>query len=434
MSDSTTRPWPRALAAALAVTIMFSACSDDEAVNSPATDDLVETAQSAGSFNTLLTALDAANLTSALQGAGPFTVFAPTDDAFDALPAGVLDGLLADTDALAEVLLYHVVQGELTAADLDGYSSVTTLQGQEIAVTSGSVVLNGVTVSQADIMAENGIIHVIGEVLLPPSLDIPATAAANSDFSTLAAAVSAAGLSQALAAEGPFTIFAPTDAAFEALPAGTLEALLADPDALSEILLYHAVAGKIFSRDLDGVVSTETLAGFPVLFVLSEGARVNDANIVATNVLATNGVIHVIDKVLLPPTKDIVETAVDAGFSTLATALGAANLVGTLQGDGPFTVFAPTDDAFAALPEGALDGLLANIPELTEVLLYHVVGGQVFAGDLMGVTTSPTLLEGKSVFFDLTSGVKVNDANVITKDIIATNGVIHVIDSVLLPN
>jgi uncharacterized surface protein with fasciclin (FAS1) repeats len=434
MSNPTTHRWPRALAAALAVTITFSACSDDEAVNSPATDDLVETAQSAGSFNTLLTALDAANLTSALKGAGPFTVFAPTDDAFDALPAGVLDGLLADTDALAEVLLYHVVQGELTAADLDGYSSVTTLQGQEIAVTSGSLVLNGVTVSQADIMAENGIIHVIGEVLLPPSLDIPATAAANSDFSTLAAAVGAAGLSQALAAEGPFTIFAPTDAAFEALPAGTLEALLADPDALSEILLYHAVAGKIFSRDLDGVVATETLAGFPVLFDLSEGARVNDANIVATNVLATNGVIHVIDKVLLPPTKDIVETAVDAGFSTLATALGAANLVGTLQGEGPFTVFAPTDDAFAALPEGALDGLLANIPELTEVLLYHVVGGQVFAGDLMGVTTSPTLLEGKSVFFDLTSGVKVNDANVITKDIIATNGVIHVIDSVLLPN
>ncbi|UCG85690.1 MAG: fasciclin domain-containing protein [Gemmatimonadota bacterium] len=433
MSDQTISRWPRALATALALTIAFSACDDDETVNALPDEDIVSVAQSAGSFSTLLTALDAAGLTSTLSGGGPFTVFAPTDEAFDALPSGVLDGLLADTDALTEVLLYHVVQGELTASDLDGVSSVTTLQGQQIAVTAGSVILNGVTVSQADIMADNGVIHVIGEVLLPPSLDVPSTAAGNSDFSILATALSATGLDNVLAGEGPFTIFAPTDAAFDALPAARLDALLADPGALTEVLLYHAVAGRVYSGDLEGVVSTETLVGFPLLFDLSDGAKVNDANILATNVLATNGVIHVIDKVLLPPTKDIVQTAVDAGFSTLATALGAADLVATLQGEGPFTVFAPTDDAFATLPDGALEALLEDIDALTSVLLYHVVDGQVFSGNLSGVSSAETL-SGESISIDLSDGVKINDATVIIKDIIATNGVIHVIDSVLLPN
>ncbi|UCD24701.1 MAG: fasciclin domain-containing protein, partial [Gemmatimonadota bacterium] len=308
MSKSSTN-LARTIIAGLALTFAVSACGDDDPLQVQS-NDLVSTAASAGSFGTLLTAVDAAGLTSTLATGGPFTVFAPTDAAFDALPAGTLDALLADTDALAEVLLYHVAQGEITAAQLDGASSVTTLQGQKIAVTSGSVVLNGVVVDEADIMADNGIIHVIGQVLLPPSFDLPTTAAETSGFSTLAAALEATGLDAALGGEGPFTVFAPTDAAFGALPDGTLDALLADPAALSEILLYHVVEGEVFSRDLDGVISTETLAGFPVLFDLSDGARINDANIVATNVLATNGVIHVIDKVLLPPTKDILETAI----------------------------------------------------------------------------------------------------------------------------
>lgn len=417
----------------LSVGFLATAC-DDDPVEIQEPGNIVATAKRAGSFSTLLAAAEAAGLTQTLANGGPFTVFAPTDEAFAALPAGTLDALLADTDALEEVLLYHVAQGELTSADLESASSVTTLQGQEIAVTTGSILLNEIMVDQANILADNGIIHVIGQVLLPPAMTIAETAADNASFATLAAALEATGLDEALGSAGPFTVFAPTDEAFAVLPPGQLEALLADPTALSEILLYHVVDGEVFSRDLDGVVSTETNAGFPILFDLSDGAKVNDANIVGTNLLATNGVIHVIDKVLLPPTKDIVQTAIDAGFSTLATALTAADMVATLQLGGPFTVFAPTDDAFAALPEGALGGLLANIPELTDVLLYHVVGGNVFAGDLESVTSAPTLLEGKSVFFDLTSGVRVNDASVIIKDIIATNGVIHVIDGVLLPN
>jgi len=410
----------------LALTI--TACGDDDDILEPEDNSIVGTALEAGNFSTLLDALDAAGLTNTLQG-GSYTVFAPTDAAFDALPAGTLDGLLADTDALTDVLTYHVVQGEYTEAQLEALSSIETLQGQPIVITQGSAVLNGVTVQQS-VEAENGIIHVIGEVLLPPEEDIVETAV-SAGFSTLATALTEASLIDALKAEGPFTVFAPTDAAFEALPEGTLTALLADPDALAEVLTYHVVSGRVYARDLDGVVSSPTLAGYPVLFDLSDGAKINGVDISSTDILTTNGVIHVIDEVLLPPAGDIVEIAVAGGFNTLAAALTEANLVEALQAEGPFTVFAPTDDAFAALPEGVLDGLLADTEALTDVLLYHVVSGQIFSGDLSDGTTAETL-QGQSITVGLSDGVMIDDASVTSADIIAKNGVIHVIDEVLL--
>jgi uncharacterized surface protein with fasciclin (FAS1) repeats len=132
--------------------------------------------------------------------------------------------------------------------------------------------------------------------------------------------------------------------------------------------------------------------------------------------------------------KDIVDTAVSAGsFTTLATALQAADLVETLKGPGPFTVFAPTDAAFAKLPKGTLEALLADKQKLTAVLTYHVVPGRVMAADVAGLTTANTV-QGQSVRFTSHGGVMVNDAKVIQPDIVASNGVIHVIDTVILPN
>ncbi len=415
--------------AALGLALTVTACGDDEDVTGPEEDNsIVGTASSAGDFTTLLSALDAANLTSTLQG-GEYTVFAPTDAAFNALPAGVLDSLLANTDALESVLTYHVVSGEYSASELEQLSSIQTLQGQPIVITQGSVVLNGVTVSES-VSAENGIIHVIDDVLLPPELDIVETAAATATFSTLATAVEAAGLVETLQGDGPFTVFAPTDAAFAALPDGTLDDLLADPTALAEVLTYHVVSGRVYARDLDGVVSTETVAGYPVLFDLSDGAKINGKNISGTDILATNGVIHVIDEVLL---LDIVQQALsNDDFSTLVTAVETAGLVETLRGDGPFTVFAPTNAAFDALPEGALSALLADTDALTEVLLYHVVEGSVFAADLDGVVSAETLAE-YPVLFDLSDGAMINESNITVTDIFTRNGVIHVIDAVLLP-
>lgn len=130
---------------------------------------------------------------------------------------------------------------------------------------------------------------------------------------------------------------------------------------------------------------------------------------------------------------DIVDTAVSAGsFNTLVAAVKAANLVDTLKGSGPFTVFAPTDDAFAKLPAGTVDALLKDIPKLKKILTYHVVSGKVMAADVVKLK-SATTVEGSDVKIDASNGVKVNDSNVVTPDVVADNGVIHVIDTVLLP-
>ena len=260
-------------------------------------------------------------------------------------------------------------------------------------------------------------------------------AQADGRFDTLVAALEAADLAETLQGDGPFTVFAPTDDAFAALPDGTVEALLNDIPALTDILLYHVVAGQVPSSDVAGLSSAETLLGQPVVVSTADGVRINDAQVVLADVEASNGVIHVVDTVLLPPEGDIVETAVAAGaFETLVTAVQAAGLVDTLQSEGPFTVFAPTDEAFAALPAGTVEDLLANPDELAEVLTYHVVPGRVFSGDVVGISSAGTV-QGSEIDVSVDGGsVRLNGAaTVVQTDILTTNGVIHVIDSVILP-
>jgi transforming growth factor-beta-induced protein len=164
-----------------------------------------------------------------------------------------------------------------------------------------------------------------------------------------------------------------------------------------------------------------------VLFSLKPGAKINDATISMTNIVAANGVIHVIDKVIVPPADDLVGTAQAAGeFMQLTAALTSAGLVGTLQGAGPFTVFAPNDAAFAKLSAAPTGDALKN------VLLYHVVKGAVGSGDLTSRKV-PTLLDAKSLSVEVASDVKLDDATVITANLLTRNGIIHVIDSVLVP-
>lgn len=278
-------------------------------------------------------------------------------------------------------------------------------------------------------------------------------AVSDARFSTLAAAVQAAGLVDTLKGEGPFTVFAPTDDAFAALPAGTLDGLL-KPESkqqLTDILLYHVVPGKVMAADvakLDGQKVDTALEGKQISIRTDMGnVYLNDnVKVVATDIEAANGVIHVIDAVLLPPTeeasasmdkKDLVDTAVaDGRFKTLVAAVQAGGLVDTLKGEGPFTVFAPTDDAFAALPAGTLDTLLKpeNKQQLTDILTYHVVPGKVMASDVAGLDKATTVL-GKDINIKVEDGkVILNDkVQVILTDIETSNGVIHVIDGVLLP-
>lgn len=398
---------------------------------------IVDIAVADGRFSTLVTALQAAGLVDTLKGDGPFTVFAPTDEAFAKLPAGTVEALLADIPALTDILLYHVANGKALAADVVGLSTVDTLNGipVKVTVTDGKVFLNESQVVITDIAADNGVIHVIDSVLLPPK-DIVDIAVEDGRFTTLAAALQAAGLVETLKGEGPFTVFAPTDEAFAKLPEGTVEALLADIPALTDILLYHVAEGRQFAADVVKLDKIATAQGKSATISLMDGAaKIDGAQIVLTDILAANGVIHVIDSVILPP-KDIVETAVaDGRFTTLVAAVQAAGLVDTLKSEGPFTVFAPTDDAFAKLPEGTVAELLKpeNLESLQNILLYHVVPGSVKAEQVVTLENAETAL-GPKVSIKVEEGkVFVNDAEVIITDIQTYNGVIHVIDSVILP-
>ena len=412
------------------------------ATEEPQPQTIVDIAVADGRFTTLVAALQAADLVGTLSDAGPFTVFAPTDDAFAKLPEGTVETLLADIPALTEILLYHVVSGEVLAEDVVMLEKAETLLGEDvmIKVEDGNVYINDAMVVITDIMADNGVIHVIDTVLLPPEKlgTVVDVAVADGRFTTLVTAVQEAGLVEDLSGDGPFTVFAPTDDAFAKLPEGTIEALLADIPALTNILLYHVVSGEVLAEDVVKLSEAETLLGEKVMVKAEDGkVYINDAQVIITDVMADNGVIHVIDTVLLPPEKlgTVVDIAVaDGRFTTLVTALQEAELVEALSAEGPFTVFAPTDDAFGKLPEGTIEALLADIPALTDILLYHVVPGEVLAEQVVTLNSAKTLND-KFVEIQVIDGmVYVNDAQVIITDIMADNGVIHVIDTVLLPS
>jgi len=474
------------------------------------TQDIPTNAQNTGVHDSLVAALAHAGLVDDLQAQGPFTVFAPTDDAFAA--AGI-DLSTFDTDeenaTLADILTYHVYVGAVEAAQVTDGMTATMLNGDDatFTVTNESVMIGDATVTMADVMASNGIIHVIDKVLMPPAdlVDIPTVAQGTGIHDSLVAAVIQAELLSTLQGEGPFTVFAPTDDAFTA--AGIDLAALDNDEgkaALTDILLYHVVSGAVPSSAVtDGMVAAAVNSD-DLTFSVGNGVMVNDANVVLADVMASNGIIHVIDKVLIPPVPvteadgdicynsftntiaagasfdecmsyayyvdyemngqtftgcynlathtlttvsqeeceaymwtpamDIAMTAQSTTIhNSLVAALAQAELVATVQGDGPFTVFAPTDDAFA---EAGIDLAALDNEEgkalLTDILLYHVVSGAVPSSAVTDGLVAAAV-NGDDLTFSVGEGVMVNDANVVLADVPASNGVIHVIDKVLMP-
>lgn len=269
--------------------------------------DIVETALGAGSFKTLATALTKADLVETLKGKGPFTVFAPTDDAFAKLPKKTLQDLLKPENRaqLVSILTYHVVPDRVEASQVVKINKAKTVNGQQIQIktTGGKVMIDSANVIKTDIRCSNGIIHVIDSVIMPSMDDLVETAVKAGQFKTLAAALKAGGLVGALKGDGPFTVFAPTDEAFAKLPKGTLESLLRpeNKDKLVSILKYHVVSGRVFAEDALKAGKAKTLQKSEVWIRISDGKpKVNDATIAKVDIDASNGVIHVIDSVLMP--------------------------------------------------------------------------------------------------------------------------------------
>lgn len=291
--------------------------------------------------------------------------------------------------------------------------------------------------------------------------DIVDVAVDNGSFTTLVAAVQEADLVEALKAEGPYTVFAPTDEAFAALLEATemsAEDLLG-AENLADILLYHVVAGEFDAESVIELVGdadyvlVDTLAGIPVKVSVDMGhVYVNDSMVTLADVEASNGIIHVVDSVILPPSETIADIVVeaasmeeDAEFTVLLAAVLEADLAEALAGEGPFTVFAPTDNAFIAALDAleiSAEDLLAS-EDLAAILLYHVVGGEeaLYSNDVAAALEEAgeegimvETLNGAS--FTVTAdedGIYVDGAQIIMTDILASNGVIHVIDAVILP-
>lgn len=306
------------LASLLLTALLVTGCDkDDNPAPSAGPKNIAEIVAGDTTFSFLLAAAVKAGLDGALAGTNTLTVFAPTNNAFRALGYTTAASVSAeDATKLSSILLYHILDGTVTASAVPAgpNASVTTKGDGVVYATSNSsgVYINGIKVTTADITASNGVIHVIGSVLIPPSGNIVETAIASPDFSYLVAAVLKAGtgttdVPAALSGTGPLTVFAPTNQAFINAGFTTIDDINnADPDVLAGILTYHVIAARVFSSDLTNGLQPATLNGGTVTINLGTGATVKGAgnttasNITATNIVTTNGVIHVIDQVLLP--------------------------------------------------------------------------------------------------------------------------------------
>lgn len=460
---------------------------------------LVDVVVATDALSILKDAVLKADLADTLSSEGPFTVFAPTNDAFVALLEVLGDDYnsLDDFDTeveialLKNILLYHVLPAKVLAADLAPGTVDTALMDNSVEViASGDTFVIGdasnvdANITATDIMASNGVAHTIDKVLLPQSAidfvnglnikTIVDIAIATDDLGLLVGALQQAdaGLVEALSATGPFTVFAPTNAAFVAL----LDVLgddfnsLADFDTAEEkallvkVLTYHVVAGPpAFAANLSNGQMIKTLQGEKVGINIKdntvhiEDATDMNATVVMTDVEASNGVVHVIDKVLLPQEvldalapsiPNIVALAQSVpDLSLLVDALiqADAGLVGVLSGNGPFTVFAPTNADFADLLELLGDDYnsLADFDTeaekalLAKVLTFHVANGRIESGDLTNGQEIKTL-QGEALVAITAHEIRVFDktgegAEIIGPDNDASNGIVHIIDKVVLP-
>lgn len=449
----------RNLAFIAIVSLVTLSCDNDDnptPVMQPET--ITELAIATPELSILVDALVRVDLAATLNQAGSYTVFAPTNDAFTTFLNGATLDDVSDAD-LTQILLNHVVVGEFPSTSLST-SYVSTLATQAnsdlnlsmFIDTSAGVTLNGVSdVIIPDVDATNGIIHVVDAVIgLPTIVD---HALANREFSALVSALSAADgdLVSVLSGEGTFTVLAPDNDAFTTFLNG---ASLTDvpTDALANILLNHVLGSVVTSSDLVGLGAgyTNTLATGPsannlsLYFNSTEGVRFNGvSSVAAADVVTTNGIIHAVDAVIGIPTVVTFATA-DSTFSTLVAALTtltpATDFVTTLSDpDAIFTVFAPTDDAFAAITVPSDESVV------TSILLHHVIGDlNVTSGDLNpdGDTVAPSL-EGDNLTITLpgtannianmTDGSGASDIGIIKVDVQAGNGVIHVINKVAIP-
>lgn len=393
-------------------------------------------------FSSLTAAVVAAELLPVLTNPlTEYTVFAPSNDAFDALATALgtdIDGLLADPE-LADILTYHVLPFELMASMItngDIETPVNNTNTIKLTVTSeGDVFANHAQVETPDLAVDNGVVHAIDEVIL--SDETVVDVAIDNEFTTLTTAVITAELIPVLTDPlAEYTVFAPSNEAFDLAVAGLgidIDGLLSAPN-LGDILTYHVLpfeltASMISNGDIETPVNNVNTIKLTV--TAEDDVFANQAQVEIADIDVDNGVVHTVDAVLLS-NETVVDVAIDNGFTSLTSAVVAAELLPALTA--PFadlTVFAPTDAAFADLATDlglTLQDVL-ELPNLADILLYHVVGETLLADELQEGEIN--MLNGENALIDLSDGVAINNATVDGPNNFADNGIVHIIDAVL---
>ncbi len=407
------------------------------------TENIFEIVEKSTSHNTLETAINATGLSAALSDStANLTLFAPTDAAFEALPDGVLTTLLANPEGELKNILLHHVWGSTELKSSLRNETRTTLLNENVRVNvtvDQGIYIDQVQITVFDIMATNGVVHVVDAVILPPALTVVDIVNNSEDHETLEQAIAAAELTEVLSdSTKEFTLFAPTDEAFNALPDGMLAALLGDPTGeLADVLLHHTLAGETLYDNFVNESKTSLLdEKFRVNVTVDLGTYINNAKIIVRDVFARNGVVHVVDAVILPPAPTVVDIVNNSeDHETLEQAIAAAELTEVLSDSTKeFTLFAPTDEAFDALPDGMLAALLGDpTGELADVLLHHTLAGETLYDNFVNESKTSLLDEKFRVNVTVDLGTYINNAKIIVRDVFARNGVVHVVDAVILP-
>lgn len=423
---------------------------------SAATMNILELAQNTASLSNSYRSIVDAKLNFVLSGVGPYTLYAPTNDAWTALGPGVYQSLLlpSNNQILNQLIKYHISPGDQQSTQMILGQSLKTLEeGTSIIVSKISPFKVNIRAkaTTADTPTTNGLIHIMDTVLVPQGFAYPAPTrnmvelVGVADYlSTFLRAIGAAGLTSTWTSDGPYTVFAPSNTAFTNLGLGIASSLLlqANQAKLKQVLQFHAVQGRQLTTSMTAGQQIRTMEGGSfALSQVSPDVMINGGvQVTSRDVYATNGLLQCVDTVLIPPNfvypdKTMLTLIRDSPhLSTLFTAITAADLAITLGGDAVYTIFAPTDAAFKALGIGVDTSLLlpANKDKLVQLLRYHMLPGTK-PSDQFALNQPIKTLEKNTITVSRRSPLRVNDATADTADVPATNGMIHIINRVLLP-
>ncbi|XP_053422510.1 transforming growth factor-beta-induced protein ig-h3 [Nycticebus coucang] len=382
-------------------------------------------------FETLRAAVAASGLNTLLEGDGQFTLLAPTNEAFEKIPAETLNRILGDPEALRDLLNNHILKSAMCAEAIVAGLSVETLEGTtlEVGCSGDMLTINGkAIISNKDVLATNGVIHFIDELLIPDSAKTLFELAADSDISIAVDLFRQAGLGTHLSGTERLTLLAPQNSVFKD---GTPQ-INANEKTL---LLNHMIKDQLASKYLYHGQTLETLGGKKLrVFVYRNSLCIENSCIAAHDKRGRYGTLFTVDRVLTPPMGTVMDVLKgDSRFSMLVAAIQSAGLTETLNREGVYTVFAPTNEAFQAMPPEELNKLLGNAKELANILKYHVGDEILVSGGIGALVRLKSLQGDKLEVSSKNNMVHVNKEAVTEPDIMATNGVIHVITSVLQP-